>query len=492
MGDVLAVLGVRLDAKETQPPSRYGQGPLIEKMEELDLGTKATRADIIQHLYDRNYVRDNPVEPTELGIAVIRAFDAAMTGAPLDISSPAMTARLEDEMDRITLGDLRSDRVVSDSQELLAQAHKLLENHIEAIRTEIKGAVREDMTLGVCANCGGELRILRGKTRQALRGLRGQGGRRAQGARRRARRHATEAWLRPDVPAAPAGCYHRQRDHLPRVRLARDHCAQIGRPRATVAALSGSRLSHQGEVQEAGDLAARLAGRGFFVTLEGIDRSGKTTQVERLCASLGARGLPVGVRGRAGGLAARARRHAHRRGGPRACCCTVPTTSPPGPRRCSTPPPAPSSCAELVRPSLQSGLIVVLDRYIDSSLAYQGCARGLGIDAVLEVNERATGGLLPDLTVLLRVDPDRAARRPGGPPDRLEAEGRALQARVAAGYDELARRYPERIVALDGQRPADAVAADVEAATLAALAALPIPAPATAAPQAAGSGSGVR
>ena len=164
VGDVLVVLDLRLDAKETQPPSRYGQGPLIEQMEELNLGTKATRADIIQHLYDRNYVRDNPVEPTELGIAVIRAFDAAMTGAPLDISSSAMTARLEEEMDRIAVGDLRSERVVADSQELLAQAHKLLEEHIEAIRTEIKGAVKEDMTLGVCANCGGELRMLRGKT----------------------------------------------------------------------------------------------------------------------------------------------------------------------------------------------------------------------------------------------------------------------------------------------------------------------------------------
>ena len=73
---------MRREAKETQPPSRYGQGPLIEKMEELDLGTKATRADIIQHLYDRNYVRDNPVEPTELGIALIRAFDAAMKERP--------------------------------------------------------------------------------------------------------------------------------------------------------------------------------------------------------------------------------------------------------------------------------------------------------------------------------------------------------------------------------------------------------------------------
>jgi len=163
-GDTFSVLDVHQESKETQPPSRYGQGPLIKKMEELGLGTKATRADIIQHLYDRNYVRDNPVEPTELGIAVIRAFDAALPSGPFDISSPAMTARLEEEMNRIALGDLRGERVVSDSQELLAQAHTALEGQIEAIRTEIKGAVREDMTLGVCATCGGELRILRGKT----------------------------------------------------------------------------------------------------------------------------------------------------------------------------------------------------------------------------------------------------------------------------------------------------------------------------------------
>ncbi len=147
--------------------------------------------------------------------------------------------------------------------------------------------------------------------------------------------------------------------------------------------------------------------------------------------------------------------------------------------------------ADIVRPSLESGLIVVLDRYIDSSLAYQGFARGLGIDEVLEVSVRATGGLLPDLTLLLRVDPERAARRPGGPPDRLEAEGRALQERVAQGYDELARRYPERIVALDGERPAAAVAADVERATLAALDALTAPVAPAASPTAR-SGHGVR
>ena len=165
VGDILAVLGVRLDAKETQPPSRFGQGPLIEKMEELDLGTKATRADIIQHLYDRNYVRDNPVEPTELGIAVIRAFDAAMPSAPLDISSPAMTARLEEEMDRIALGDLRSERVVARQPGAAGPGPQGCSRATSRpSAAEIKGAVREDMTLGVCATCGGELRILRGKT----------------------------------------------------------------------------------------------------------------------------------------------------------------------------------------------------------------------------------------------------------------------------------------------------------------------------------------
>jgi dTMP kinase len=230
-------------------------------------------------------------------------------------------------------------------------------------------------------------------------------------------------------------------------------------------------VSQQGEVQEAGVQAAQLAGRGFFVTLEGIDRSGKTTQVERLCASLAARGLPVGVAGVPGGSL-------REPGGTpageaiRDVLLHRPNEIAPWTEALLYAAARAQLVSELLRPSLEAGLIVVLDRYVDSSLAYQGFARGLGMDAVLEVNQRATGGLLPDLTLLLRVDPDRAARRAGGPPDRLEAEGRALQARVAAGYDELARRYPERIVALDGERPAAAVAADVERATLAALDAL--------------------
>ncbi len=163
-GDQLKVLDLRSEAKETQPPGRYGQGKLIEKMEELGLGTKATRADIIQHLYDRNYVRDNPVEPTELGVALIAAFDAAMEKAPVDISSSAMTATLERQMDRISEGELRRDEVVAESQEMLEQAWKLLDHHVTDIRDRIKSGVREDLTLGECKNCGGQLRVLRGKT----------------------------------------------------------------------------------------------------------------------------------------------------------------------------------------------------------------------------------------------------------------------------------------------------------------------------------------
>lgn len=164
VGDTLDVRDLRSEAKETQPPSRYGQGALIEKMEELGLGTKATRADIIQHLYDRNYVRDNPVEPTELGLALVQAFDAAMKQAPIDISSTEMTAELERQMDRISEGELPRSEVVSESQEMLEHAWRLLDEHTDDIRERIKTGVRDDLTLGECKVCGGQLRVLRGKT----------------------------------------------------------------------------------------------------------------------------------------------------------------------------------------------------------------------------------------------------------------------------------------------------------------------------------------
>jgi DNA topoisomerase-1 len=164
LGETLRVARVYSESKETQPPSRYGQGTLIEKMEDLGLGTKATRADIIQHLYDRNYVRDNPIEPTELGVALVTGFDAAMKDAPLDISSSGMTAELERQMDRISEGEMRRDEVVHESQEMLKHAWRLLDAHVEDIRQRVKSGVRDDLTLGECRDCGGQLRVLRGRT----------------------------------------------------------------------------------------------------------------------------------------------------------------------------------------------------------------------------------------------------------------------------------------------------------------------------------------
>jgi len=198
-GDEMRVLEIRLEDKMTQPPGRYGQGTLIEKMEELGLGTKATRADIIQRLYERTYVRGNPVEPTELGMALIDAFDAALKDAPVDISSPEMTAGLEADMDRIAAGEApppeappRGGRrggaaperpwqlVLAESQAMLEEAWQRLDAHVEDMRGIVLQALRREQTLGVCTVCGGELVVVTskksGKRFAACRGVPGAPG----------------------------------------------------------------------------------------------------------------------------------------------------------------------------------------------------------------------------------------------------------------------------------------------------------------------------
>ena len=127
--------------------------------------------------------------------------------------------------------------------------------------------------------------------------------------------------------------------------------------------------------------------------------------------------------------------------------------------------------AQVLLPGLRAGRVLVLDRYVDSSLAYQGFARGLGIDDVMAVNEPGLQGALPDLTLVLDVDPVVALARSGGAADRIEAEGLEFQQRVAAGFAALARRHPQRVRLVDGFRDVDLVAADVEAAALRAIAA---------------------
>ena len=184
--------------------------------------------------------------------------------------------------------------------------------------------------------------------------------------------------------------------------------------------------------------------RGLFVTFEGIDRSGKTTQARLLCEALG------------DDAARRARAGRHR--GWASACAT-----------CSRTPPSPlgaeaeallfaAARAELVdaviRPALEEGRVVVSDRFLDSSLAYQGGARGLGVDEVERLNRFATGGLVPDLTFLLDLDPAAAAER-AGESDRFEDEGAGAPAGGARGLRAAGRRpTPARWRRVDADAPA--------------------------------------
>ena len=116
--------------------------------------------------------------------------------------------------------------------------------------------------------------------------------------------------------------------------------------------------------------------------------------------------------------------------------------------------------AEKLRPLLDGGTTVILDRFIDSSLAYQGGGRGLGVEEIRTLNEFGTGGLTPDKTLLLRVDPATGLGRIAGrEADRLELAGGEFFARVAKTYDELAAAAPERFVVLDATEPPETVLA---------------------------------
>jgi DNA topoisomerase I len=158
--DKVGIAEKYLDAKETQPPSRYGQGTLIELMEKHNLGTKATRHSIIQNLYDRGYVHGNPVEPTEMGLKMAEALQEF---APR-IASPEMTAQLEKDMDLISERDLTKDHVVGVSRDLLRQAYTSLEQNREQMAAKIYEGISGDRTLGVCPKCGTHnIRIIRSK-----------------------------------------------------------------------------------------------------------------------------------------------------------------------------------------------------------------------------------------------------------------------------------------------------------------------------------------
>jgi dTMP kinase len=118
--------------------------------------------------------------------------------------------------------------------------------------------------------------------------------------------------------------------------------------------------------------------------------------------------------------------------------------------------------ASLVRPLLDDGRLVLLDRFVDSSLAYQGAGRGLGVTEVRAINDFGTGGLVPDRTLLLRLDPAAGRARQAGrgeAPDRLELEDERFFEAIARSYDELAAAEPGRFRVLDASQPPEAVLA---------------------------------
>jgi dTMP kinase len=117
--------------------------------------------------------------------------------------------------------------------------------------------------------------------------------------------------------------------------------------------------------------------------------------------------------------------------------------------------------AEKLRPLLDAGETVLLDRFVDSSLAYQGGGRGLGVEEIRALNEFATGGLRPDRTLLLRISPEAGlARISDRPADRLELQDGAFFAAIARAYDELAAAEPDRFAVIDASQPPDRVLAD--------------------------------
>jgi dTMP kinase len=183
-----------------------------------------------------------------------------------------------------------------------------------------------------------------------------------------------------------------------------------------------------------------------FITLEGIDRSGKTTQAAMLAEALGKGtlllrepgGTPAGERMRA------MLKDPALRLDPSAELLLFNAARA-------------QLVNEVIQPAVETGRHVVCDRFIDSTVAYQGVARGLGVERVERLNDLVVGDRMPDLTLLLRIDPAHAFYRQAEIDDRFESEGLDFQRRVADAYDEIAARHPDRVVVIDAAGAPEAV-----------------------------------
>jgi len=187
----------------------------------------------------------------------------------------------------------------------------------------------------------------------------------------------------------------------------------------------------------------------MFVTFEGVDGSGKTTQVELLRSYLAEQGRDVVAAREPGGTPLGERVRELLLDGPEMA---------PWAEAALFAAARAELAKRVIRPALARGADVVSDRYVDSSLVYQGIARSLGLERVLELNLLAIGDLLPDRTFVLDVEPGLAAGRVGETRDRIESETDDFRNAVAEGYRSLEAVFPQRVRVLDGSRPASEIA----------------------------------
>jgi dTMP kinase len=194
-----------------------------------------------------------------------------------------------------------------------------------------------------------------------------------------------------------------------------------------------------------------------LITVEGLDGAGKTTLVAGLSAALAERDQHVVVLREPGGVEVSERirdllKDPALKIDPRAEALLYAAARA-------------QLVAQQLRPLLDSGATVLLDRFVDSSLAYQGAGRGLGVEEIRQLNAFGTGGLTPDRTLLLRIDPsDGLGRIADRPADRLEQEDVAFFAAIAAAYDALAAAEPDRFAIIDAAQSPESVLAAALAA----------------------------
>lgn len=170
VGDMVNIEKVDLEAKQTEPPARYSQGKLVQEMERLGLGTKSTRASIIERLYEVKYLKNDPIEPSQLGMAIV---DALEQYASL-ITTPTMTSELEGDMTSVSEGKKTQHAVVTRSREMLAGLLEGLIEHKEDLGEAISDAVTADAKVGVCPKCSHDLLVKQSaKTRSSFIGCSG-------------------------------------------------------------------------------------------------------------------------------------------------------------------------------------------------------------------------------------------------------------------------------------------------------------------------------